>query len=166
MHQEHQNGPQGRMRPTGWRLPLGLVVVSGMVGFLVVRQFYSSLPVLPWTAIPTLSLLGIGEIVTAVHIRRRIRRAPGTTPVEPLSVARLVALAKASAVFGSLVVGLFGGMALALADRLEMAAPRADAATAAGTGLAGLLLLGAALFLEYACRVPTGDRDRDPHAPE
>ncbi|RCV55156.1 DUF3180 domain-containing protein [Marinitenerispora sediminis] len=165
MGQEHQDDPQGRLHPTGWRLPLGLIVVSGMVGFLVVRQFYGALPVLPWTAIPTLSLLGIGEIVTAVHIRRRIRRVPGTEPVEPISVARLVALAKASAVFGSLVIGLFGGMALALVDRLSMAAPRADAATAAGTGLAAVLLLAAALLLENACRVPT-DKDRDRHAPE
>ncbi|WP_394326757.1 DUF3180 domain-containing protein, partial [Thermobifida halotolerans] len=85
-----------RLRPTGWRVPLLVTVVTGVVVFLVVRETYSSLLLLPWTAIPTLSLLALGELITAVHTRRRIRGEPGTEPVEPISAARLVALAKAS----------------------------------------------------------------------
>ncbi|GAA3751927.1 hypothetical protein HDA32_005078 [Spinactinospora alkalitolerans] len=159
-HNEHE----GSVRPTGWRLPLGIVVVSGLIAYLVVERFYGSLPLLPWTAIPTLLLLALGEIVTAVHTRRRIRRMPGTEPIEPLSAARLVALAKASALLGALAIGLFGGMALALVDMLDIPSPRTDALTAAGTALAGALLLGAAIFLEYACRVP-GQDDEDPRHP-
>ncbi|MDA8369030.1 MAG: DUF3180 domain-containing protein [Nocardiopsaceae bacterium] len=149
---------EGSMRPTGWRLPLGLAVAGALIAYLVIDWTYSALPPLPWTAIPTLSLLAVGEAITAVHTRRRIRRVPGTEPIEPLSAARLVALAKASAVFAALAIGVFGGMGLALLDRLQAPAVRADALTALGTLLASAVLLAAALFLEYACRVP-GDED-------
>ncbi|GAB3211334.1 DUF3180 domain-containing protein [Marinactinospora thermotolerans] len=152
---------RGNMRPTSWRLLVGIALVGGVVAYLVVEFAYGSLPLLPWTAIPTLSLLAIGELVTGVQTRRRIRRVPGTEPVEPLSAARLVALAKASALFGALVVGVFGGVALALTDMLDIPSPRTDAITAAGTALAGGALMGAALFLEYACRVPGGGDESD-----
>ncbi|MBB4929252.1 hypothetical protein F4561_000072 [Lipingzhangella halophila] len=152
---------QGSMQPTGWRLPLGIILVTTMLAYIVVDQAYGNLPLLPWTAIPTLALLAVGEAITAVHTRRRIRRVPGTEPVEPLSAARLLALAKASALLASLVIGTFGGMALALLSRLHAPASRADALTASGTLLAGGLLLGAALFLEYACRVPDEGRGEE-----
>ncbi|MFC3522652.1 DUF3180 domain-containing protein [Streptomonospora nanhaiensis] len=144
----------GRVRPTGWRMPVVVIVLSALAGYLLVDRFYGDIPLLPWTAIPTLGLLAVGEGITAVHTRRRIRRVPGTEPMEPLSAARLVALAKASAVFASVVIGAFGGMLVVLADRLTAADVRADAFTAAGTLASGVLLLAAALFLEHACRVP------------
>ncbi|WP_067975786.1 DUF3180 domain-containing protein [Nocardiopsis trehalosi] len=149
---------EGTVRPTGWRPLLVLAVAGAAVGYLVMDRTYGTFAMVPWTAIPTLSLLALGEGVTAVQTRRRIRRVPGTTPIAPISAARLVALAKASALFGALAIGVFGGAALALVDRLAVPAPRADAITCAGTMLAGVLLLAAALFLEYACRVP-GDQD-------
>ncbi|GLU47351.1 hypothetical protein Nans01_17020 [Nocardiopsis ansamitocini] len=145
------------MRPTGWRVPLGIVLGAGILTFVVVPRFYSDLVLLPWTAIPTLLLLALGEGIAAVQTRRRIRRAPGTEPIEPLSVARLVAFAKASALFGALAAGVFGGFALALLDILHSTHARADALVAGGTALSGLILLGSALFLEYACRVPKSD---------
>ncbi|RNL82051.1 DUF3180 domain-containing protein [Halostreptopolyspora alba] len=152
------------MRPTGWRLVLGTILITGMLCYVVVDQAYASLPLLPWTAIPTLALLAVGEGITAVHTRRRIRRVAGTVPIDPLSAARLVALAKASAVLASLGIGAFGGMALALLSRLHAPASRADALTASGTLLAAGLVLAAALFLEYSCRVPDGDEgEEQPH---
>lgn len=152
---------EGRMRPTGWRLPLGIVVISGLLSALVVSGVYGALPILPWTMIPTLGLLALGEGIAAYHTRRRIRRAPGTLPIQALAAARLVALAKSSILLGSLAVGIFGGFALALLDRLHASAARTDALTAVGTAGAGVLLLVAAVLLEYACRVPD-DEDSDP----
>lgn len=152
---------QGSVQPTGWRPVLGTILITGMLAYVVVDQAYGSLPLLPWTAIPTFALLAVGEGITAVHTRRRIRRVPGTEPIEPLSAARLVALAKASAILASLAIGAFGGMALALVSRLHAPASRADALTAAGTLLAAGLLLAAALFLEYACRVPDEDQGEE-----
>ncbi len=156
---------EGSVQPTGWRLPVGTVVFTAMLSYVVVDQVYGSLPILPWTAIPTLALLAVGEAITAVHTRRRIRRVPGTEPIEPLSAARLVALAKASVLLASFAIGAFGGMALALLNRLHAVDSRADALTASGTLLAAGLLLAAALFLEYACRVP-GEEEGEGQQPE
>ncbi|CAM4140999.1 DUF3180 domain-containing protein [Nocardiopsis gilva] len=142
------------MRPTGWQVPLGIILVSAALSYVVVDASYDALPILPWTAIPTLLLLAVAEGIAAWHTRRRIRHLPGTEPVDPLSAARLVALAKASVVIASLAIGVFGGMALSLLDRLSVPTPRADATTAFGTMLAGVVLLAVALLLEYACRVP------------
>lgn len=152
------NGHEGRMRPTGWRVPLVVALAAGAVVFLVVRQVYTDLFLLPWTAIPTLALLGLGELIAGVHTRRRIRREPGTEPINALSAARLVAFAKASALFGALALGGFGGFGLALLGLLHSPHARADALVAGGTALSALFLVGAALFLEYACRVPEDDR--------
>ncbi|MFC4563866.1 DUF3180 domain-containing protein [Nocardiopsis mangrovi] len=156
------NQHEGSVRPTGWRLPLGIIVVGAVIAYVAVDRAYGSFPLVPWTAIPTLSLLAVGEGITAWHTRRRIRRATGTTPIDPLSAARLLALAKASALFGAVSVGVFGGAALALLDRLNAAAARADAITCAGTLAAGGLLLAAALLLEHACRVPPEDEEPPP----
>ncbi len=53
-------------------------------------------------------------------------------------------LRPAGAVFAALAIGVFGGMGLALLDRLQAPAVRADALTALGTLLAGVVLLAAA----------------------
>lgn len=152
----------GTLTPTGWRVP-SLLVVFGALAGLVVANSVSGLPLMPWSAIPTLLLLAFAEAFTAGRTARRIHRAPGTEPIEPLSAARLVALAKASALFASLAMGFFAGIALSVSDRLELPSHREVFLTALGTALAAGLLLAAALYLEYACRVPEddGDEDRD-----
>ncbi|WP_207391619.1 DUF3180 domain-containing protein [Streptomonospora litoralis] len=143
-------------------MPLAVAVVSGVLSFLVIDRVYGGIPLLPWSAIPTLLLLAAAETITAVHTRRRIRRVPGTEPMEPLSAARLVALAKASAVFASIAIGAFAGMLAALLERLGAVDARTDALTAAGTLLSAAVLLAAALFLEYACRVPGEEEPQGP----
>ncbi|MBB6175003.1 hypothetical protein HNR23_005063 [Nocardiopsis mwathae] len=167
MDDERNGKPrEGGMRLTGWQLPLGIILVSGALAYVVVEAVYGRLPILPWTAIPTLLLLAAGEGIAAWHTRRRIRRVPGTEPVDPLSAARLVALAKASVIIAALVIGVFGGTALSLADRLDVPTPRADALTAFGTMLAGIVLLAVSLWLEHACRVPEdGDDSSGPVTP-
>ncbi|GAA1464974.1 DUF3180 domain-containing protein [Nocardiopsis exhalans] len=151
----------GTLTPTGWRVPVLLVLIGAMAGLLVTNAV-SGLPMMPWSAIPTLLLLAFAEAFTAGRTARRIRREPGTEPIEPLSAARLVALAKASALFASLALGYFAGTALAVTERLDLPSHREVFLTALGTALAAGLLLAAALYLEYACRVPENDEeDRD-----
>lgn len=146
--------PEGRVRPTGWQMPVGIMVVAGLLAYAVTDRLYADFPPLPWTAIPTVLLLAAVEFVAAYHTRRRIRRLPWTVPVEPLTAARLLALAKASVAVAVLVGGAFGGVALVLLDRLHAPGPRADVLVAGGTAAAALLLLVAGLALERACRVP------------
>lgn len=157
---------EGTLAPTGWRVPLLLAVVGALLGFLV-TEMLSSLPLLPWSAIPTMLLLALAEAYTAGRTRRRIRRDPGTEPMEPLSAARLLALAKASALFAALALGFFAGMAVSVWGTLALPTHREVFFTALGTAAASGVLLAAALYLEHACRVPeeNGDeRDGPPGA--
>ncbi|WP_017593241.1 DUF3180 domain-containing protein [Nocardiopsis potens] len=145
---------EGRMRPSGWRVPLAVAAAAAVLCYLLVGQVYGGIPPLPWTAIPTLLLLAAGEAIAAFHTRRRIRRAPGTEPIEPLSAARLVALAKASVLVAAFTGGAFAGAALFLAGRLTAPLPRQDFAVATGSLVAAAVLLIAAYLLEWSCRVP------------
>ncbi|MEW2356368.1 DUF3180 domain-containing protein [Spirillospora sp. NPDC029432] len=138
---------------------LALVVVAAAITWAVLDTAYVSLPPLPWTAVPTLLLLALGEGFSGWNVLRRIRRKPGTRPVEPMVVARMAALAKASAHAAAVLGGVFGGFALALADSLDKQTPREDFFVSVGTFLSAMVLVGAAYFLEYACRVPKDPED-------
>ncbi|REE97940.1 DUF3180 domain-containing protein [Thermomonospora umbrina] len=148
------------MKPTRPAVLAALAVGLTVVTWLALQVAYESLPTLPWTMVPTLLLLGLGEAFTAYNLWRRIRHRPGTRPVEPLVVARMAALAKASAHAGAVIAGLFGGFALHVSSSLDKSVPRQDFFVSVGTLIASLVLIGAAMWLEYACRVPK-DPDED-----
>lgn len=82
--------------------------------------------------------------------------------MEPISAARLLALAKASAVLAALAAGFFTGLALPLVKTLALPVHREVFINILGTAAASALLLAAALYLEQGCRVPDDDRDDDP----
>ncbi|MFI6514013.1 DUF3180 domain-containing protein [Spirillospora sp. NPDC050679] len=147
------------MKPSRPVTLLALVVVIALITWAVLRTAYMSLPPLPWTAVPTLLLLALGEAFTGVNILRRIRRRPNTKPVEPLVVARMAAFGKASAHAAAVLAGVFAGFAASLADALDKPTPRSDFFVSGGTFLAALVLVGAAFFLEYSCRVPRDPED-------
>ncbi|GIH75555.1 DUF3180 domain-containing protein [Planobispora longispora] len=144
------------MRPSHPGALTGLVVVLAILTWAVLKQpdLYGSLPAVPWTAIPTVLLLAVGEAYTGWMTRARIRRKPGTEPVEPLAVARLAALAKASAYGGAVFAGVFAGFALYTAGHLDKETPRQDFFIAGGSFAACAVLIGAALYLEHCCKVP------------
>ncbi|MFC0861760.1 DUF3180 domain-containing protein [Sphaerimonospora cavernae] len=142
------------MKPSNPGVLVGLVVVFGLVTWGVLRQAYAVLPTVPWTAIPTTLLLALGEAYTGWLTRARILRRPDTKPVEPLAVARLAALAKATAYAGAVFAGVFAGFVLRVVDMLDLPKPRQDALVAGGSFVSCVILVCAALFLEYCCRVP------------
>jgi TctA family transporter len=145
-----------------------VAVLTGVAAVVwgVLQLVYVSMPPLPWTAVPTLLLLALGEIITAINTRARIQRKPGTSPVEPLVVARFVALAKASAYAAIVLAGVFGGFVIYLASSLDKSTPRRDFTVSVGSIVAALVLVGAALFLEHTCRVPKGPDEDDRHDAE
>lgn len=149
------------MGPTRIRWLVVLFVVVAVVTGVVVRGVYSTLPPLPATAVPSLLLIAVGEVYLGLNFRARIQRKSRTRPVEPLVVARLVALAKATAYMGSVFGGLFAGFAAFAAGLLDKPAPRHDALVAGGTLVAAIVLVAAALFCEYCCRVPPGGEDEN-----
>lgn len=144
------------MKPTRPGVLVALVTVCAILTWGILQRSYSGLPPLPWTAIPTVLLLALGEAYTGWTTRARILRKEGTRPVDPLAVARLAALAKASSHAGAVFAGIFAGFVLRVLEQLDMAKPRQDAIVAGGSFLCCVLLIAAALYLEYCCRVPKG----------
>lgn len=164
------------MKPSRPLFLTALVVVIAVITWAVLRSAYVSLPPLPWTAVPTLLLLALGEGFTGLNVFRRIRRRsdktrrpeagrkPSQKPLDPMAVARLAALGKASAHSAAVIAGVFAGFAANLASSLDKPTPRHDFFVSGGTFLAAVVLVAAAFFLEYACRVPKDpdeeERDR------
>ncbi|MBO4273047.1 DUF3180 domain-containing protein [Microbispora triticiradicis] len=142
------------MKPSNPGVLVGLVVVFAVITWGLLRQSYSVVPTLPWTAVPTVLLLAIGEAYTGWLTRARILRRPDTKPVEPLAVARLAALAQATAYAGAAFAGVFAGFVLRVLDLLDLDKPRQDAIVGGGSFVACVILICAALFLEHCCRVP------------
>jgi hypothetical protein len=149
------------MRPTRLTVLVAVLIGVAVVTWAVVRLLYASLPLLPWTMVPSLLLLALGELYTGLVTRARIRRRPGTKPIEALVAARIAALGKASSHAAAVIAGGFAGIAVYLLGSLDKPSPRHDFYVSGGTFLAGLALVAAALFLEYACRVPKAPEDED-----
>jgi hypothetical protein len=153
--------PQPHLAPTK---PGTLVAVAGLAllaGWWLVSQFYGEmLPRLTLLPSVTLILLALGEGVTARITRSRIERRPGTEPADPLVVARLAALAKASSIAGALFGGGYAGLSGWAYFHRDWLAVADDALPAAVAGtVSSVLLLGAGLWLENACRIPEGPDD-------
>jgi len=116
-----------------------------------------------WTG---LSLLGVAgaEALWGASVRRRIgagRIGVGAGRLDPLMVARTVAVAKASAWVGALALGWWLAVLVYLLPRRgELRVAAADAPGVAVAALSALLLIVAALWLQHCCRSPG-----DPAAP-
>jgi hypothetical protein len=148
------------LRPTRIRDLAATAIVAGLLAYLLVRDYYGSLPAMPWTPSVALAGLAVLEGGMARATRSRIARRPGTKPVEPLVVARLVALAKATAVVGAVLIGAWAGVfAYTALARDRLAAAGRDAQVSAIGLLVALVLVAAALWLEQACRTPDPPED-------
>ena len=147
--------PPPRLTPTRPGTLALAALLAGLVAWVLVGRFYGDLPQLTWFPTLTLVAIAVVEAAAASTTRARIERRPGTRPVEPLQVARLAALAKASSLAGALFAGLYGGLLLwVFAERNRLAAAADDVPEAAGGVVAAVLLTAAALWLERACRIP------------
>ncbi len=150
------------MTPTRTPVLLVTAVVCALASWLLLRLLYSSLPPLPWTGLPALVIAAGAEAWTGRALRARILGRPGTKPAEPLYVARMAVLAKASAHAGAVIAGFAAGFALYATGSLPAATPKHDVITSSVTFAASLLLVFAALYLEHCCRVPKDPRaERD-----
>jgi hypothetical protein len=153
------------MTPTRVRTLVIIAAVCAAVVWLLLQPVYSVLPPLPWTGVPALLLLAVAEAWTGRALRGRLRGHG--RPIPPIAVARMAALAKATSLAAALVGGFAAGFLLYVAGSLDKAAYRSDAYASAGTFGAAVLLVLAALYLEYGCRVPTsGDEPGGPPGAE
>jgi hypothetical protein len=147
--------PAPALPPTRPSTLIGAFAVATVIAWVLINRFYGDIPKLPALPIITFLLLALAEGVTARATRRRIERRPGTEPAEPLVVARLAALAKASSLGGAIFSGLYAGVFLyVLQERSRLAAAAGDLPVAGGGALASAALVAAALWLERSCRIP------------
>ncbi len=144
------------MKPTRVRNLIIAALGSAIFGWLLARLVYSALPPLPWSGVPALLLLAVGEAWSGRTVRLRLR-GRGGRPIPPIAVARLAALARATSLAAALFGGLAAGFLLYLGPSLDKPAYRTDAYACAGTLGTAFILALAALYLEYGCRVPPQD---------
>jgi hypothetical protein len=88
-------------------------------------------------------------------------RNPGSHPIEPIFVAKLAVLAKASSHAAAIVAGLYGGFLAYTLNHLGEPGINADSRASGLSVASSLALVAAALFLEYNCRVPRPPDEHD-----
>jgi hypothetical protein len=140
------------VKPTKVRNLVLTALICAVGMWLVLGQVYTALPPLPWSGVPALALLAIAEALTGRNVRARL--AGRGTPIHPIAVARMAALAKATSLAAALIGGLAAGFLIYVARSLDKSAYRSDALVSGATLAVAVLLIAAALYLEYGCRVP------------
>ena len=151
------------MGPTRRRELAAAVGGAAVLSYLVLHVLYRYFPpVTVWTGL-SLAAVAIVEAVWAVSVRARIRDGQigvGAGRLNPLAVARAVAVAKASAWVGALALGWWmGALAYLLPKRSAVRVAAADSPGAVIAALSAFGLIVAALWLQYCCRSPS-----DPNA--
>ena len=153
--------PAYRMGPTRPRDLVAVALVAAIGGHLLVRLDYGSIPPLPRLAGVGAAIVGVAQAVFGHGLRARIhagrghRGFPVRPPVPPLTAARAVMTAKATALAAAAVAGLWIGLLLyVLPDAGTVLAAHSDSATATVGVFCAVVMLGGALYLEYCCRAP------------
>lgn len=102
-----------RMTLTRVRDLLLIAVVAGLALWILIRYNYGAFPSLPWPAGVSLYVLAVFEFITGFIVRARVAgrdigRARGQ--LHPIAVARVMVLAKASAILGAIAAGGWTGV--------------------------------------------------------
>jgi hypothetical protein len=141
---------------------IGAGLVGLVVAYLLARLAYGDLPTLPVFSGATLLLVALVELVLALVLRPRVLRKPGTEPVESLTAARAVALAKASSLAGAIMAGCWLGLLGYLVPMLEVVhAAQQDTLTAIIGAISAGALIAAGLWLEYVLQNPDEPEEPD-----
>ncbi|MGC9670317.1 DUF3180 domain-containing protein [Planosporangium sp. 12N6] len=146
-----------RMRPTNLSTLFVAALAMAALAWLLISNFYGDMPKLPW--VPPFVMLGLAavEAVLAPRTRAAIERREGALPLNPLTVAWYVVLAKASALGGALFTGAYAGLLIWLVPQRDRLTHVGGDLPQAIVGLVGALALTlAGLWLERSCRVPPG----------
>ncbi|MFD6858107.1 DUF3180 domain-containing protein [Rhodococcus sp. NPDC060086] len=146
------------MKATRIRDLLALALLAAVIAWLLIRTMYGSLPPIPGYAGASLYLVAALEAVLAFMIRSRVNNhqlGDGPRQLHPITAARSVALAKASALVGAASTGVWVGFLLYLLPQRGIVRAASEDTTGVIVGaVAGVVLVAAALWLEHCCRTP------------
>lgn len=152
------------MGPTRKR-DLGIAIIAAtVVGFLLIHVLYHYFP--PITLMTGLSLLAVAGVEAGwgFSVRSKIsdgKIGVGVGRLHPLAVARSVAIAKASAWLGAVMLGWWLGVLIyLLPKRSELRVAAADTPGVIIAAASAFALVVAALWLQECCKSP-GDRSDD-----
>jgi hypothetical protein len=145
--------PEGRLRPTS----VGVVVAWAVVGLVLgwvwhpaAEHFGGTAPLVSWAQPAALWLVAVIVVVTWWQTRAivQVRRER----LEPHRAVNRLVLARAGALVGALVAGVYAGYAISwIGDPADLAGQRILRSGVAV--VAGVVIVVAALLLERACRV-------------
>jgi len=137
---------------------LALAALAAAAAWLLVRSMYGSLPPIPVYAGASLYPVAVIEVILAFLIRSRVSKheiGDGPGRLHPITAARAVALAKASALVGAASTGIWVGFLVYLVPQRGVVQAATDDTSGVVVGaVAGIALTAAALWLEYCCRTP------------
>jgi hypothetical protein len=137
-------------------------VIVGITVYVLLRFSYNSLPPLGYFVSVPLGVLAVVEYMTARRVRAAVRHEPQARAMPAITIARCVALGKASSLVSAGVAGAAAGLLGRVAPKAGDVRAAADDTRAAAILIAAcLLLLAAGLALERAGIDPNSDADRD-----
>lgn len=142
------------LRPLYLLLFFVVAVVLGWVAQQLVVSAGRSVPILNWTALPTMG--GVSALTLAMGIRvRRYTQGKLKSRLDPIAAARTLILAQASAYAGTLIAGWHVGIAAQLlgATGFGSAAVRSSLLMIG----AGVVMVIVGLIVEKFCKVPPDD---------
>lgn len=148
------------MKRTRWQTLLLVTVVTGILGWLLLRALEGqgvSVPPVPWLVIAVLLVIAGIVFVMGWAVRQFLQGKRPT--LDPIRAARTAVLAKASSYTGALLAGWYAAQVLLVVGDLNIA-PRRERAVAAGIAALGAVLLAVVgLVVEWFCRVPPPSHD-------
>lgn len=143
-----------------------LAVLGGGAAWLLETALTASgnaIVIPPFTLAVALFLIGVIIVVMGLPVRRVTRGVPNAR-IDPFYATRVVMLAKASSLAGSLLAGAGVGIALYLLSRSVL--PGVGSVTMAFASAVGaILLVVAALIAEHWCSIPPEDDDQPKNGP-
>jgi hypothetical protein len=138
-------------------------VLVGVISYLALRLSYESLPPFQWFVALPIGALAILEVMVSRRVRNAVRHKAGARPMTALSVARAVALGKASALVGAGAAGAAVALVLTvLPDAKRTTSAAHDLRVGVVIALATVVLTTAGLILERSGIDPNRDRQLPP----
>jgi hypothetical protein len=157
-------GPQrpGSLQPTKATTLIVSAIAFAALGLWGMSRFFADIPNITFLPGLTLAALAVMEAVAAHNTKAKIEKKPRRGSVNPLLVARYAVLAKASSLAGAIFAGAYGGVAAwAVSQHGQLRVADADLPPSVAGLVGALALVGGALALERACRVPDPPDDDD-----